>query len=137
MEATIKEDPAGGYAVYGIFRFVCELDCIRCLDVFEIEIEKSFNVKVKRVFSSGKHEIELTREDLDTYPLEGENIDLFELIAGELYMSIPDYPLCDDDCKGLCQECGANLNIKSCSCEKRTQRKSDMSMKKGVGNGCT
>jgi len=32
-------------------------------------------------------------------------------------MEIPFKPLCSESCKGLCSECGADLNIGDCGCE--------------------
>ena len=48
---------------------------------------------------------------------DGEEIDLTELIRDTLIINEPSQVLCQDDCKGLCVHCGANLNVSPCSCE--------------------
>ncbi len=45
-------------------------------------------------------------------------LDLEELIFTEVYVSLPTKFLCREDCKGLCCECGKNLNQGSCECSK-------------------
>ncbi len=45
-----------------------------------------------------------------------EYIDLGEEIRQEIIMSNPARVLCSKDCKGICPECGTNLNIEQCKC---------------------
>lgn len=55
-----------------------------------------------------------------SFELDGtvEYIDLGEEIRQEIIMENPTRILCNDDCKGICAGCGANLNIEKCSCTK-------------------
>ncbi len=46
-------------------------------------------------------------------------LDLDELLYGETVTNLPMKHLCSDDCKGICQKCGKNLNEGECSCKKR------------------
>ncbi len=46
-----------------------------------------------------------------------EYVDLGEEIRQEMILSNPAKVLCSDDCKGICPECGANLNVEQCKCE--------------------
>ena len=43
-------------------------------------------------------------------------IDIREDVRRYLLLEIPLWPVCDDDCKGLCGACGANLNEAACAC---------------------
>jgi len=43
-------------------------------------------------------------------------IDLTEYIREDILLTFPQHYLCDDDCKGLCVGCGANLNQEACRC---------------------
>ena len=56
-------------------------------------------------------------EASEVVPFDGETIDLTELIRETLIINEPSQVLCQDDCKGLCVHCGANLNVSPCSCE--------------------
>jgi hypothetical protein len=55
-------------------------------------------------------------EDDDALIFNGQEIDLVDIIEQTLDFKIPASVLCEDDCEGLCQGCGANLNIEACSC---------------------
>jgi uncharacterized protein len=46
-------------------------------------------------------------------------IDLGQLIEEQFYLVLPMKPLCSVDCKGLCSNCGTNLNVASCDCQVR------------------
>ncbi|MFP4459664.1 MAG: YceD family protein [Candidatus Zixiibacteriota bacterium] len=48
----------------------------------------------------------------------GTHLDLSPAIRQEIIMNVEDYPTCSEDCLGLCPDCGANLNIGPCECEK-------------------
>lgn len=64
---------------------------------------------------------EITADDIELfYELDGagEEIDISEDIREELLLNLPMNLLCDEDCAGLCKECGANLNNEECSCNK-------------------
>jgi uncharacterized protein len=52
----------------------------------------------------------------ETYPLVHEHVDL-ELVAREaILLDLPLAPLCKEECRGLCSQCGADLNDGPCSC---------------------
>ena len=45
-------------------------------------------------------------------------LDIERLTLEDIYFALPSKVLCDDDCKGLCSKCGANLNEGPCECKK-------------------
>jgi uncharacterized protein len=47
---------------------------------------------------------------------EGDEIDFTTEIAEQILLEIPFKPLCSDDCRGLCSDCGAELNVTACGC---------------------
>ena len=54
-----------------------------------------------------------------TLPLsEGDTVDLTDLLIKDIISSLPIQALCSEDCKGLCQKCGVNLNRETCDCDK-------------------
>ncbi len=53
----------------------------------------------------------------ETY--SGKVIDLDPVVREQLLLALPSYPVCRDDCKGLCSMCGVNLNERECGCERR------------------
>jgi uncharacterized protein len=56
--------------------------------------------------------------DLLSSSYSGDEIDLTHEIEEQIAMEIPLKPLCNEECKGLCHECGADLNTSTCSCSK-------------------
>ena len=81
-----------------------ELECIRCLEPFEAELNAHF----EELFY-----FHWLRESKDAEEFLPENgyLDLGEIIREYLVMEVPYCPICKDDCKGLCPECGENLNL--------------------------
>lgn len=63
---------------------------------------------------------ETLKQDLHfTYPIEKQTdyVDLSEDIRQEIIMQLPIQLLCNDNCKGLCPQCGGNKNIQECQCK--------------------
>ena len=50
---------------------------------------------------------------------EDDAIDLADLLREQFYLALPMKPLCRQDCKGLCPQCGTNLNTDTCQCQVR------------------
>ncbi|MFN7623911.1 MAG: DUF177 domain-containing protein, partial [Acidobacteriota bacterium] len=62
-------------------------------------------------------EIELTADDLGISVYENDQIDLDEMVVEQLELSLPFRLLCQEDCRGLCPQCGADLNTEACDCQ--------------------
>ena len=77
---------------------------------------KSYNVPIERVLVT---EQESEENDL-LLLVPSMQLDLFELCYGEIVLSVPTKYLCKEDCKGICQTCGANLNTEPCGCSNQT-----------------
>ena len=97
-----------------------ELLCDRCLaperGPLAVEFDTSF---VPREAEAAKTEnVELLKEDLVLSAYEGGAVDLDELVREQILLALPSRHLCREECKGLCQRCGADLNAGDCSCER-------------------
>lgn len=93
------------------------LSCSRCLVDFQSDIRSSFSIYFTQ--ASGEpveDEVELAEEDLLSVTYDGEEIDLANEIAEQVLLEVPYKPLCSESCKGLCPECGADLNNSKCGC---------------------
>ena len=69
-----------------------------------------------RTENVGEGEREVEEDDLATAFYDDERIDLAHLIMEQFQLALPMKPLCKDACKGLCPQCGTNLNTGSCDC---------------------
>ncbi len=97
------------------------LSCSRCLADYTSFVDTSFTIffrKENAATASIEDELELGEMDLLSSSYSGDEIDLTHEIEEQVAMEIPLKPLCNDGCKGLCHECGIDLNISSCSCSK-------------------
>ena len=61
---------------------------------------------------------ENTGDDPELYLLQGDEIDLDEILSTCFVLDMETKFLCTEDCKGLCSSCGANLNLGPCQCRK-------------------
>ena len=56
--------------------------------------------------------------DAEEETYTGKVIDLDPIVREQLLLTMPEYPVCDEQCKGLCPVCGANLNDRECGCDR-------------------
>ncbi len=92
--------------------------CSRCLEPFRLTVDAPFDHRYLPASAmSGEPEREVADEDLDLSYYRDDHIDLDELLQEQFYLALPMKPLCREDCKGLCPQCGANLNTAPCACE--------------------
>ena len=82
-------------------------ECVRCL----LPASGDLKVSVIELFE------EKADPEGDTYPFDGDVVDLSEMVKDNLVLELPLVPLCKKDCQGLCQHCGQNLNLGSCECD--------------------
>ena len=87
------DEVLGRIEVDGTYRLICS----RCLEDFEIEKTDTFEL----VF-----DIESTTQF----------IEIGDDIREELIIAMSANPVCSDNCKGLCKDCGSNLNLEKCKC---------------------
>ena len=70
-------------------------------------------------------------EDLELNYIAEDFLDLANVLTEQLQVRIPFQPLCKEDCKGVCANCGADLNVGRCACAK-LQNKSPFAALKGL-----
>jgi uncharacterized protein len=59
-------------------------------------------------------------DTVDEEPYTGKTIDLAPALREQILLAVPPSPLCDEACKGLCPQCGKDLNQGDCGCERRS-----------------
>jgi len=95
-----------------------EIECNRCLQAAEMHLEFPFDaVFVTAENYTQEKEAELKAGDLEVSIFEGDKLDLTELTREQILLNLPTQVFCREDCQGLCQKCGANLNLIDCNCE--------------------
>jgi uncharacterized protein len=108
------------YRLVGRVATTLEQTCSRCLEPFRQTIDAPFDVRyLPQSENRGHAEREVEDDDLSDAYYRDEQIDLRQLMEEQFYLMLPMKPLCRDACKGLCANCGANLNEGTCTCEVR------------------
>jgi uncharacterized protein len=79
-------------------------ECARCLEPIDDEID----VRFQELFVYDDQDYS-SEEDDGVSTLQGDLIDLEPLLRDAVVLALPFQPLCEDDCPGLCTECGARL----------------------------
>jgi uncharacterized protein len=105
--------------VLGSIRGELQLACHRCLDPVRHQLDEAVDLfLIEEARSPDEEETELELEDLEYEFFDGEVIELDQLIAEQIFLSLPHKVLCTEACRGLCPRCGANLNAEACQCGK-------------------
>jgi uncharacterized protein len=105
------------FRLSGSVRTELELACSRCLEPFRLPVDRTFDLRyLPQSEASTDAETEVGDEDLETSFYRDEQIDLNELLREQFYLALPMKPLCTDECRGLCAQCGTNLNTGTCDC---------------------
>jgi len=104
-------------AIEGALTAQLDLDCARCTNAFVADVTRPIHaVMLLDAAVDDDEDVELAAEQLDESFLEGDVIDLHELVREQVLLALPEKPLCSRSCKGLCPICGADLNDEVCEC---------------------
>jgi len=85
-------------------------NCYRCFK----KTSMNFNNDLKKTL------ITEDSENLSEIALVNDIVNIKDVIKEEIIIKLPSQILCKEDCKGICQICGINLNEESCDCEKES-----------------
>ena len=96
----------GGMVATGHVHTSWEGECRRCLGVARGNID----IDVREVF-------ELEPVEGESYKLEHDSVDLEPVVREAVMLELPIAPVCSEDCKGLCPNCGINRNEATCDCD--------------------
>jgi uncharacterized protein len=117
LSFDIDRQEVGRYRLNGHVTGELELTCSRCLEPFTLPVTTDFDLRyVPQTENLGEGEREVEEDDLTTAFYADEQIDLGQLIMEQFHLALPMKPLCSETCKGLCPQCGTNLNTGSCAC---------------------
>ena len=89
------------------------IPCDRCLEDVRNEFDLDFQKHVDLMISDA----ELPEGFDESDYIEGYHLDVDKLIFNEILIGWPTKVLCRENCKGICNVCGQNLNKGTCDCE--------------------
>jgi uncharacterized protein len=131
LHASLRK-VSGGVLVQGNFTVQVEAPCKRCLADVKMDLPVSFLLNLvpeallrgdddqdgeKDDREHGETGGSFELEDADEEVFNGKTIDLDPIVREQVLLALPMNAVCREDCKGLCAQCGQNLNEKQCGCE--------------------
>ncbi len=96
----------------GNMKATLHIPCARCLE----PVAYPFDLDVDEELDMSRQEERAGDPDEQPY-IDGYNLDVDQLLSNELLLNLPMKVLCKEDCKGICNRCGTNLNYGTCSCD--------------------
>lgn len=106
-------------SVKGTLRTALSVTCCRCANPFSVQIAKQFDLEYwPDPDVADGDELELEYEDLEVGFYRDDQIDLSAVLSEQVVIEIPMKPVCREGCKGLCDQCGRDLNEGDCDCDR-------------------
>lgn len=99
-------------SIEGSMELTFAMNCDRCLKPVTQKVTLDFT---RQVLGSDEH-AEDTEDDDQSF-MEGYQLNVDDLIKNECFMNLPVKVLCKPDCKGICMQCGKDLNAGECDCD--------------------
>ena len=96
------ESVAEGVLATGEFDVVAKGECIRCLDPIELELSRNF----QELYAYTPNSDDPDELEEDQLLMEGEVMNLEGPVRDAIVLALPINPVCDENCQGLCPECG-------------------------------
>ncbi len=100
-----------GFQISGEIKVSPAYECVRCLESNSDQLILPF-----KLWLSHKEEITAAEQDVIYFPDSQDHFEMNEPIADIISLAEPINPVCNKRCKGLCPNCGPNLNQASCDC---------------------
>lgn len=103
--------------VDGSIQISVSMKCSRCLGDFSCPLDIPFKEEYlpsEELDTEADHE--LTNSELNIGFYTNDEIDTGELVNEQVLLAVPMKPLCSRECRGICPECGKNLNEGICNC---------------------
>ncbi|HYG99723.1 MAG TPA: DUF177 domain-containing protein [Terriglobales bacterium] len=95
-----------------------ETACARCLEPVRTDLSRDFDLLYRpQGADAGQEELSVTQAEAEIGYYSGDGLQLEDVLREQVLLAVPLRVLCGEACKGLCPQCGKNLNVEACSCE--------------------
>ena len=103
--------------VNGHLEVRAQVECDRCLKPVELPVSADFALEyIPGADYESSSAAALSEEQMSVAVFDGEAIDVDEIVKEQILLAVPARTLCREDCKGICPECGIDLNTGQCNC---------------------
>ena len=106
----------GGHALTATVAWGGLLECSRCLAPYDFSHEEDFSLVLYPRKTISEAELSLDKDDLDAYFYDEPIVPVAPIVEERIQIAIPMKPLCREDCRGLCPQCGSDRNVSECNC---------------------
>jgi uncharacterized protein len=104
--------------VVGKLDVTMEVGCARCLDPVQHTVNWAFDLLYRPLGVDRRaEEVAITEADTEIGYYQGDGLLLEDVLREQVLLATPVKLVCREDCKGLCPQCGANLNVETCNCQ--------------------
>lgn len=114
IDFEVVEANEQNVSINGSLDTTLQMNCNRC----NAPLNYSLHVDFSKLINLGAEEDNLEANDDLEGVLSGHTLDVSVFAMNEVILNFPMKVLCKQECKGVCQQCGVNLNEQSCACEK-------------------
>jgi uncharacterized protein len=99
-----------------------ELQCARCLEPVKQDVSRDFELLYRPLGAdAGRDELSVTDAEAEIGYYQNDGLLLEDVLREQVLLALPLKVTCRPDCKGLCPQCGKNLNQEQCSCSKEVE----------------
>ena len=111
--------------VHGHLNTLVRLPCDRCLKEYETPLKSRFEITYAHrppgvPADEEQAEVEISTAETGLNYFEGEHINLQDGVQEQVILALPVRSLCSENCKGLCSNCGHDLNEGDCGCNRQS-----------------
>jgi uncharacterized protein len=95
-----------------------EANCARCLETAQYPVNRAFDLLYRPLGVDRRaEEVAISEADTEIGYYEGDGLLLEDVLREQVLLATPVKLVCREDCKGLCPQCGSNLNNETCNCQ--------------------
>ncbi len=118
LTCTLQKKSTERVLLQGAVRATFLLTCDRCLCEYTKVVDSQLQLicEVNEPDNGKIRNVDLSVKNLDVVQLEEPVVDLQEIVRQQLYLCQPQQQICMENCRGLCPECGVDLNRHHCRC---------------------
>lgn len=112
VKETIKD-----IRLTGSFSGQVEVQCARCLEAVARDVQAEFDLLYRPLGAVERNdEVSISEAETEVGFYKGEGLALEDVLREQVLLAIPVKAVCREDCRGLCPQCGKDLNQEDCGC---------------------
>lgn len=101
----------------GSFAGRVEFQCARCLDPVERDVRSEFDLLYRPLGAVQRDdEVSISEAETEVGFYKGDGLLLEDVLREQVLLAVPVKAVCGEACRGLCPQCGQNLNQGQCGC---------------------